>query len=275
MKRKISISLILVLALITMSFAMASADEEPAMVYVGHGIPGMALGLEDNELPVDVLVDDDICLLEGFEFGEFAGPVELPADTYNIKISLADEEDPCSGDPVIEADVPFEAGVNYTVFAHLTEDGDLTASLFENDVDNAVAGYTRLTVRHTAAAPAVDIQLYRGWERGRNVGLIEDLENPNEAGPLDIRPGGYEAVILAAGTDDEVFGLPVELEPHKSYIVYAVGGLGSEEIPFTFTVLAQVIELGMVPPPRPEPPLPPGLPELPELPPELPELPVP
>ena len=250
MKRKIVISLVLVLALAVLSFAVVSAAD-PAMVYVGHGIPGQALGLP-NELPVDVLVDDELCLLEGFEFGEFVGPVELPAGTYNIKISLA-AEDPCSGDPVIEADVPFEAGVNYTVFAHLTANGAPTASLFVNDVDSAVAGYTRLTVRHTAAAPAVDIKLYRGWSRGRMVGEIEGLENPDEAGPLNIRPGAYEAAIFAAGTDVEVLGLPVVLEPHKSYIVYAVGGLDTE----TFTVLAQVIDLGIVPPPRPAPPVPP------------------
>jgi hypothetical protein len=255
MKRKIIISLTLVLALAVLSFAVVSAQDAPAMVYVGHGIPGQALGEDvDNALPVDVLVNDE-CLLEGFEFEKFVGPVDLPEGEYNIKISLADAEaeNPCEGDPVIEADVEFMAGVNYTVFAHLTEEGAPTASVFENDVDSAVAGYTRLTVRHTAAAPAVDIKLYRGWERGRMVGLIEGLENPDQAGPLAIRPGAYEAVIFAAETGDEVFGLPVELEPHKSYIVYAVGSLD----PDTFTVLAQVIDLGIVPPPRPAPPVPP------------------
>jgi hypothetical protein len=238
------------LSLAVLTFAVVSAAHK-AMVYVGHGIPGEALGLP-NELPVDVLVNDEICLLEGFEFGEFAGPVELDAGTYNIKISLA--SDPaCSGDPVIEADVTFEAGKNYTVFAHLTADGAPTASVFENDVSSAVAGYTRLTVRHTAAeAPAVDIKLFRGWGRGRMVGLIEDLMNPEQAGPLNIRPGAYEAVILAANTDFEVLGVPVELNPHKSYIVYAVGSLD----PATFTVLVQVIDLGIVPPPRPVPPVP-------------------
>jgi hypothetical protein len=253
MKRKMMISLLLVLALGSLSLATVAAGGHEAMVYVGHGIPGDALGIPElpNELPVDVLVNDEICLLEGFEFGEFAGPVPLAADTYNIKISLAAEV-ACSGDPVIEADVPFEAGVNYTVFAHLTADGDPTASVFVNDVDPAVAGTTRLTVRHTAAAPAVDIRLYRGWERGRMVGEIEGLVNPNQAGPLNIRPGEYEAVIFPAGVDEAVFNLPVELEPHKSYIVYAVGDLAGG----TFDVLAQVIELGITLPPRPVPPIP-------------------
>jgi hypothetical protein len=250
MKRSVLISMILVLVLSLFGFGIASAQTEKAMVYVGHGIPGDALELA-NELPVDVLVNDEICLLEGFEFGEFAGPVELEEGTYNIQILLADEENPCKGAAVIEADVPFEAGETSTVIAHLTEVGELTASKFVNDVSAAVAGYSRLTVRHVAAAPAVDIKLYRGWERGRMVGLIEDLENPEQAGPLNIRPGAYEAIILVAGTEDVVLGVPVELAPHKSYIVYAVGA-----VPDTFQILVQVLDLGIVPPPRPVPPVP-------------------
>ena len=152
-----------------------------------------------------------------------------------------------------------------SLFAHLqtlTGDGSagagdllglgITASKFVNDVSPAVAGYTRLTVRHVAKAPAVDIDLYRGWSRGRMVGSIEGLMNPQQAGPLNVRPGGYEAVIKAAGTSDVVLGLPVELNPHISYIVYAVGGLDTE----TFTVLLQALNLGFVTPPRPVPPMP-------------------
>lgn len=251
MKRKIFTSAILVFALLSMSFAIVSADAHEAMVYVGHGIPGKALGLDDNALPVDVLVNDAICLLEGFEFGEFAGPVPLAPDTYNIKISLADVDNPCSGDPVIEADVPFEGGVNYTVFAHLTEVSSPTASVYVNDLSDVVSGHTRLTVRHTAAAPAVDIKVARGWGRGRMIGFIEGLANPDEEGPFDIRPGHNAVTIYPTGGDEAVLG-PAKfvLNPHKAYFVYAVGGLDPE----TFTLLPHVIEIGNVPPPRSNPP---------------------
>lgn len=268
MKRTILITMILVLVLSSLSFAVVSADDE-AMVYVGHGIPGDAFDL-DPALPVDVLVNNELCLLKDFAFGEFAGPVSLPAGTYTVTISLADDDaDPCGGTPVIEAPVPFVAGETATVIAHLTADGSpgvgdllglgITASKFINDVTPAVPGTTRLTVRHVAKAPAVDIKLYRGWERGRKVGEIKALENPGQAGPLNIRPGDYEAVILPAGSSDVVFSLPVELEPHKSYLVYAVGGLDTD----TFTVLAQVLDLGITRPPRPVPPVVPGPPTLP------------
>jgi hypothetical protein len=246
MKRKILIPLILVLVLSALSFALVAAQDAAATVYVGHGIPG------PDGLPVDVLLDDTTCLLEGFTFGQFSDPQEVMSDTYNIKISPAVTETPCSGAPVIDVDLAFEGDVNYTVFAHLTASGTLTATLFTNDVSDAVAGYTRLTVRHTAYAPAVDIPLYRGWIKGRMITKIEGLENPNQAGPLEIRPGAYAAAIIPAGGEEPVFGpFQVELEPHKSYIVYAVGGL-----PDTFTLLTQVIDLGITLPPRPELPIP-------------------
>ncbi len=272
MRRKTIISLGLVLVLLSLSFATVAADKQ-ATVYVGHGIPGLALGFDDDALPVDVAVDGD-CIPD-VEFGKFAGPVLLPGGTYTVIVSLADATVSCDGTPVIEAAVEFEVDGNYTVFAHLTADGEpgegdldergITATRFVNDVDPAVAGHTRLTVRHTAAAPAVDIELYRGWSRGRVVGLIEGLKNPEEAGPLDIRPGGYEAVIWPAaddanspaGEDEVLLGLEVALKPHTSHIVYAVG------ITDALTVVTQVIDLGMVPPPRPMPPGPPSGPPSP------------
>ncbi len=265
MKRKLLVTLVLVLLLATLSFATAAANGEDAMVYVGHGIPGEALSL-DPALPVDVLVDDTICLLEGFEFGEFEGPFDLAGRTYNIKISLASADPdadppvpPCANAAVINTDVPVMDGVNYTVFAHLTATGVPTATAFENDVSAIVPGKARLTVRHTAAAPAVDVTLNRGWGRGRPVGPMDarpitGLENPDEADPLDIRPGAYQASIFPAGEAGPVADpIKVVLNPFKSYIVYAVGDLNGG----SFTVLTQVIEgLDKVMPPRPNPPKP-------------------
>jgi len=99
-----------------------------ALVYVIHGIAGQDLDLSPD-LPVDVAVDDG-CILEGFAYGQVAGPLELPTGTYDIDISLADNDNPCSNLPVIEAEVPFDAGEIAIVIAHLAEDGTPTASKF-------------------------------------------------------------------------------------------------------------------------------------------------
>lgn len=294
MKRKLLISLAVVLAAALFTIAMVSADDT-ADVYVGHGIPGDALSttLElSPTLPVDVALNGG-CVpeLQGLEFGEIRGPLAVPSGTYTVTISLADVVTPCAGPAVFEAQVPFEAGENATVIAHLTVDGvtgagdlldlGLTASKFVNDLSPIVPGKARLTVRHVANAPAVDIELTRGFERGRLVGVIEGLENPDETDPLlDIRPGAYQATIFAAGDEDmevlsesepELVAPPFdfELEPFKSYIVYAVGAVDPEDLEDdTFTVITQVLDgLEKDLPPRPEPPVPPGPPVMPPLPP--------
>jgi hypothetical protein len=253
----------LVIVIGLMSFTMALADGEDAQVTVIHGIPGDDFGL-DPALPVDVCVNG-AALIPDFKFGDQVGPVPIPEDTYDIAIQLAEGLEPgddCLGTTVLDfPGVAVPGGFNLTIIAHRTGDGlpgagdqldlGITASIFINDVSDIVAGKSRLTVRHTAQAPAVDIPLYRGWQGGRPFFTIEDLENPDEAGPLDVRPGGYFFTIDVDGLGT-VYGPDfLELQPHKSFIVYAVG-----TYPDTFELFVQTLDLMKVPPPRFVPPMP-------------------
>ncbi len=258
MHRKLFVVVLVVIVMGVLTVALATADD-PAMVSIGHGIPGEDLGL-DPELPVDVIVDGD-CLLDDFEFGEFAGPMELPSGTYSVTVALSDNDpDTCVGPVAIgPTELFFEGGINYTVFAHLAEDGTPVATLYENDVTDVVAGHTRLTARHTAAAPAVDISLNRGWVRGRLLGEIFGLANPEEGGPADVRPGALALTIVVSGTDTIVLqvppmpdGQPLVTRPHKSQIIYAVGTPDLQDPEnSTFQLLVQTLNLGHTPPPRP------------------------
>jgi hypothetical protein len=262
MRRRALVILLVVGALVVLTAALASADEHVAMVSVGHGIPGTDIGQAEDALPVDVIVDGECSEVQALEFGNFAGPLELEEGMYSVAVALSDgDPDLCEGGVVIgPLDLEVAAGDNATVFAHLTADGEVTATVFDNDVSDIVAGHTRLTVRHTAAAPAVDIFLNRGWIRGRSIAEVEGLENPDEAGPLDLRPGAYAVSIFespAEEGDDPLLQIPATEEdmpfvthPHRSQIVYAVGSSGSE----TFAVMVQTIDLQMTPPPHPVPP---------------------
>ncbi|MDH3816476.1 MAG: DUF4397 domain-containing protein [Acidobacteriota bacterium] len=247
MKRKIGMVSLIVVGTLVLTAGTASADSHMAMVSVGHGIPGDDLGL-DPALPVDVIVDGG-CLLQDLEFGQFAGPLELAPNTYTVAVALSDN-DPltCVGPVVIgPVDLTFNGGDNATIFAHLLSDGGITASVYDNDVSNVVAGKTRLTVRHTAWAPAVDITLNRGWMRGRLIAEIKGLENPLEAGPLDVRPGSYAVSIFPANGDEAVSRVqPFVTNPGVSQIVYAVGSLEN----MTFTLLVQTFDLEFTPPRR-------------------------
>ncbi|GIU99978.1 MAG: hypothetical protein KatS3mg014_1594 [Actinomycetota bacterium] len=91
------------------------------------------------------------------------------------------------GDPGILAaeDVALDGGRNYTAAAHLTADGDPALTLFRNNIRPVQADTARLTVRHTAAAPEVDV-----WANGSVI--LEDV--PNGASAKLRVPSGVYAV---------------------------------------------------------------------------------
>jgi hypothetical protein len=201
-----------VLALSSLIVTPAHAAEGDAMVSVLHGVPG---------LTVDVYVDGKRTLND-FKPGSLAGPLELPGGTYSVAITAADADD--DSDPAIgPVDVTVDDGGNYTIVAHLDEGGDPTATAFENDTSTVDAALGRLTVRHVAAAPAVDV-----LAGGKAV--IEGLTNPNEES-LELDVGTVEASVAAAGTTDPVIGpAPVEVKESTTTIVYAWGSLDDDNL---------------------------------------------
>lgn len=206
--------------------ATAQTDGDPAALSVLHGVP---------DLPVDVYVDGELTL-DDFAPADLAGPLELPAGTYAIALTAADAAD--DSEPLLgPIDVTLDAGGNYTAVAHLAENGDPTATVFPNDTSATAAGEGRLTVRHVAAAPAVDV--LAGGEP-----VITELMNPNEAA-LDLPAGTVEATVAATGTTDPVIG-PAEIpvEDGVNTIVYAWGSLEEDSL----AVATQTIDgLGSAP----------------------------
>ncbi|HSI92289.1 MAG TPA: DUF4397 domain-containing protein [Jiangellaceae bacterium] len=183
----------------------ANASSSEATVSVLHGVPG---------LTVDVYANGEE-LIPDFEPGTLTDPLTIPAGTYDIQI-FPDGEGP-DGDPAIEAaGVEVPEGVNATIVAHLSEDGDPTATVFVNDMSELAAGQARATVRHTAAAPAVDVRV-------NGTPTFEELTNPNEAA-ADVDAGTIEADVVLAGTEDVVLGpADLELAEGTNTIVYAWG----------------------------------------------------
>ncbi|MCS6910584.1 MAG: DUF4397 domain-containing protein [Anaerolineales bacterium] len=213
--------------------ATAASGHRDASVYVIHGIRGEDLGA-DPALPVDVSVNG-ACALKNFKFGEIVGPLSLPAGSYSIAISLADGGAGCTNPPVIgPADIRFRPGENATVIAHLTESGAPTASKFTNRVRGLNERNARLVVRHTAAAPTVDIGVNRG---DREIRCLKHLSNGGEVFTR-VRAGEYSVFVYPTGAATPVAGpIPANLEGDKVTVVYAVGTLSKG----TFTVLAQVL----------------------------------
>ncbi|MET9252716.1 DUF4397 domain-containing protein [Streptomyces sp. NPDC003717] len=122
------------------------AAGDQATVSVLHGVPG---------LTVDVYAGDKE-LIPDFAPGTLTDPLKLDAGSYDIRL-FKDGEGP-HGTPAVEKTVDVPAGANATLVAHLTADGKAALDAFVNDTSKVPAGKARLTVRHVAAAPAVDVR---------------------------------------------------------------------------------------------------------------------
>lgn len=182
-----------------------AATAQAAQLSVLHAIP---------DTPVDVYVNGELTL-DDFSPGDLAGPLELPAGSYEVAITAPDAADASA--PILgPATIALEGGANYTAVAHLTEAGEPGLNLFTNDISQTAPGEGRLTVRHTAAAPAVDI-LAGGSP------VIENLANPSEA-KLDLAAGTVSAAVALTGTTDPVIGpTDVQIQEGTNTILYAWG----------------------------------------------------
>ncbi len=133
--------------------------------------------------------------------------------------------------PIIKVDqaaVPADA--NISLVAHLTADGKPTLTPFVNDTAKLGPGKARLIVRHTAAAPAVDV-------RAGGQPVFKNLTNPNEA-KADLAAGTVSAdVVLAGTTTVAIPAANLNLAEGTATIVYAVGSAEGK----TLGVVAQTI----------------------------------
>lgn len=201
-----------VAALPIAAFATPAAAADDASVVVFHGVPGLTV---DVYASADADYTAEEALLTDFEPGTVTDPVKIPGGTYNPAVFAANG-DP-AGDPAIEAnDVTVPEGANITVAAHLNAEGTPVLTPFVNDVSKVDAGQGRLIVRHTAAAPAVDV--LAGWEA-----VFSDLTNPDEA-KADLPAGTVSASVALAGTTDPAIGpADVPVTEGAAAIVYAWG----------------------------------------------------
>jgi hypothetical protein len=206
------LSLVLVLALGVTGVSAGGHDD--ANVYVIHGIPGA------DGFPVDVSVNG-ACALPGFTFGTRAGPLPLPAGTYTIAVH-APSDGFCGGAAAIgPVDLAFADGDNKTIIAHLTEAGDPTASVFDNDFSPTGRGSARIIGHHTAAAPMVDVVVARNYFGGGPRIEVPGFANGDQIA-TEVRPGDWQVTLELGGTP--VYGpTSLTLNPFTAYSVYAVG----------------------------------------------------
>jgi hypothetical protein len=217
-------------AMFAMAFMMVIAAlpafaQEEARIHLIHGIP---------DTDVDVAVGGEN-VFEGFAFGDTEDLSALAGETLaGLQVLLAGTDTVA----IDAGDVALPASGNYSIIAHLDAAGTPTIAVFENDTSEIAAGEGRLTVRHTAAAPAVDV-LANGDV------AFSNLENPNEVS-ADLGVGTISAEVVPTGATEPVVIGPADLPiaDGSSLIVYAVGSLDAGSL----TVLTESIDgLGSTP----------------------------
>ena len=185
-------------------------SDTSADLYVVHAVPGVTV-----DVYADVTGDP---VLEGFEPMDVAGPLDLPAGDYTFTIVPTGTDPQDEANVAIQADVTLEANTSYTAVAQPQEGGELTLGAFVNDISEIPAGQGKITVRHTADAPAVDV-------RSGDTELAGDLANGEEIvlGPLAADTYADINVVLA-GTDTRAIELgDVELPAGTNIFVHAFG----------------------------------------------------
>lgn len=174
-------------ALVAVPAAPAAADRA-ATVTVLHALPDA--GTVDVYSGRTLVLDD---LAPGR-----LGAIALPGGTARLSL-YADATAPGTGTPLLT--VPptrIAPGSSVTVAAHLTPRGTPSATTFVNDTRTVGMGMGRLTVRHLAAAPAVDVRA-----GGRT--LLAGVANPRQAS-VGLNAGTYRVDLVRAGTRSVLAG---------------------------------------------------------------------
>jgi hypothetical protein len=159
--------------------------------------------------------------LPGFTFKTVTKPISLPAGTHQIAVRKAG--DPSSATPILTASAKLTAGENATIVANLTAAGKPTLTPFVNPTTAVPSSMSRVVVRHTAAAPTVDVL-------AGGTAVIKGLSNPNEQS-LMVPKGTVNVSVAAAGSTTPVIGpVALPLAGGSTTIVYAVGSLADKSL---------------------------------------------
>ena len=191
------------------SASTVEASTHKASISVFHAIPA---GLGVNV--VDVYADGGR-IINNLKSGEIKN-LRVRPGTYDLEIFVNGER-PQRDEPVLEIEnVTFLAGTCSTVTANLDEVGTPTTNVFANCVARNGRGEGRVTVRHIAAAPAVDVLA------GGNV-VFGNITNGGSA-TKQVSAATYAMTVNLADSDTQVLG-PANVLVNRPFntIVYAWG----------------------------------------------------
>ncbi|HKJ59737.1 MAG TPA: DUF4397 domain-containing protein, partial [Halobacteriales archaeon] len=188
-------------------------DQDSAFIRVAHVSP--------DAPPVDVYVDGEQILAD-VPFGAVSDYAEFPADTYNVTITPAGDNETV----VFEGNLTLEARSVSTLFASGEVSENATQPfepvLFEDDAFRPAENESAVSVAHMSPdAPTVDVTANNG-----SVVLAQNLSYQNASEYVTVPAGNHTVEIRPASPGANatpVFTANVTLENETAYSAIAVG----------------------------------------------------
>jgi hypothetical protein len=199
--------LLVVVALAVLPATAALGQTAGGQVIVVHGVP---------DLEVDVYVNGELTL-EAFQYGDVAGPLDLPAGTYELEVFAAGA-DPAADDPALSGSADLPEGAVATIAAYLQEGGTPTLGVFVENNATIEAGNARVTARHLADFGPVDVL-------ANDSAVFSGVTN-GQGGDADVPADTYNIKITPAGDPATVaFEADLDLPEGTNSIAYAIGSV--------------------------------------------------
>ena len=189
--------------------AAAQADVDLTLV---HGLPGVT---------ADVAVDGTV-VIDDFVPGSLANITSFAGQTLtNLTVT-----DTATGDVVITvASIEIPASGSHTLVAHLDASGTPVLNSYQNNTAAVSSGEARLTIRHTAQAPAIDLVI--GADRP-----VTGITN-GQSGEVELPAGTVSDAQIAPTGDTAIASLPaVDLSADTNTIVHVIGSVDASTVDF-------------------------------------------
>lgn len=255
-RRRPALAALALVALLVAAIPLLSGTRAAAAdstVHVVHGIPGVT---------VDVYAGGSLAL-PGFAPGTVSPGLVLPQGDLPVQVFAAvDDPAPSAADrsdeAVITQTLTVPSGADVSVVANV-EGGTPNLAPFANDLSPVAEGSARVTVRHVADAPAVDVVV-------DGTVAVPALAPGVEASA--VIPAGEHTIEVRLTDGTPLPALSpgaVTIPAAKNVIVYAVGSATAADLPLG--LVQQVLDVAVAPAPAPGPapaPSPAPAPEAPE-----------
>lgn len=188
----------------------------------------MVIHASPNAPAVDVRINNAIAL-SNVAYPANSSYTAINSGNTNIKISPAG-----TTTYVIDANVNFEAGKNYSVFA-IDSVSKIKAAVVGDDLTVPASGKAHVRFFHFSPnAPAVDIAVTGGSVLFGSRTFNDQSTNAIVSAFTPLNAGTYNLEVRLAGTNTVVLSLPgVTLTAGKIYTVFAkgfVGGTGAQAL---------------------------------------------